>query len=140
MRHAELRSHAKREVRTRTGFDANDLGFQSRADNAGIGGVLVYTQNEPQGAFRRYSANVFGGVNWNYDGDRLGTFVGFNGNGQFLNFWGANVNGNVWARTLDDRLTRGGPLAGSPAGFQLNGNIWSDDRKAVSGYAWSGGN
>ncbi|HIG76211.1 MAG TPA: hypothetical protein EYQ24_17020 [Bacteroidetes bacterium] len=122
------------------GFDANDLGFQSRADNAGIGGVLVYTQNEPQGAFRRYSANVFGGVNWNYDGDRLGTFVGFNGNGQFLNFWGANVNGNVWARTLDDRLTRGGPLAGSPAGFQLNGNIWSDDRKAVSGYAWSGGN
>ncbi|MEL6614841.1 MAG: DUF5916 domain-containing protein, partial [Bacteroidota bacterium] len=125
---------------TTPGFDSNDLGFQSRADQIGMGGVIIYNQNQPTGAFRRFGVNMFGGSQWNMDGDRLGTFVGFNGNGQFTNFWGGNVNGNVWTRSKDDRLTRGGPIAGSPAGFQFNGNVWSDDRKPVSGYVWSGGN
>ncbi|MEM6325837.1 MAG: DUF5916 domain-containing protein [Bacteroidota bacterium] len=122
------------------GFDANELGFQSRADQMGLGGVLIYNQNQPQGAFRRYGANVFAGNQWNTDGDRLETFVGFNANGQFTNFWGANLNGNVWTRSADDRLTRGGPVGESPAGVRINGNVWSDDRQMVSGYAWSGTN
>ncbi|MEM1056792.1 MAG: DUF5916 domain-containing protein [Bacteroidota bacterium] len=124
---------------TSSGFDANDLGFQSRADQIGVGGVVIYSQNEPQGIFRRYSANLWGGSEWNTDGNRIGTFTGFNANGQFQNFWGGNLNGNAWIRSLDDRGTRGGPLAGSPAGVRLNGNVWTDDRKAVSGYVWSGG-
>ena len=125
---------------TSPGFDSNDLGFQSRADAAGVGGVLVYNQNQPQGAFRRYGANVFAGSEWNGDGDRLGTFVGLNANGQLQNFWGFGVNGNAWTRSVDDRATRGGPLTGSPAGARINANVWSDDRKPVSAYAWSGAN
>ena len=123
---------------TSPGFDANELGFQSRADQYGVGGVLVYQQNEAQGPFQRWNANLFTGSRWNFGGDHDVVFVGGNANGNFRNFWGANVNGEVYSRGTSDRLTRGGPLAASAAGFGLNVNGWSDDRKPVSGYIWSG--
>ncbi len=123
---------------TSPGFDSNGLGFQSRADQVGGGTVVIYNQNQPQGAFQRWGANVFGGLAWNFAGDRTNTFVGGNVDGTFRNFWGFGVNGNAGTRTVDDRGTRGGPLMTDPAGGRLNLNAWTDDRKAVSGYAWTG--
>ena len=123
---------------TSPGFDANELGFQSRADQYGVGGVLVYQQNDAQGPFQRWNANTFIGSRWNFAGDHDVAFVGGNAQGNFRNFWGAEVNGELYSRGTSDRLTRGGPIAGSPRGFGLNLNGWSDDRKPVSGYAWTG--
>jgi hypothetical protein len=123
---------------TSPGFDANELGFQSRADQLGLGTVVVYQQNEAQGPFQSWSANGFVGSRWNLGGVHEVVFLGGNANGRFKNFWGVNANGEVYSRGQSDRLTRGGPLAGRPAGFGLNGNVWSDDRKPVSGYAWTG--
>lgn len=125
---------------TSPGFDANELGYQSRADEAGLGGVLVYQQNDPQGPFQNWSANVYSGARWNFGGDRMATFLGGSTDGQLRNFWGGSVSGEVWTRGTSDRTTRGGPLAAAPAGFSLNGNVWSDDRKPVSGYFWTGTN
>jgi hypothetical protein len=125
---------------TSPGFDSNELGFQSRADQVGGGTVLIYNQNQPQGIFQRWGANTFGGADWNFNGDLINSFVGGNANGTFKNFWGFGVNGNAWTRTTDDRSTRGGPLMTSPAGARINLNAWTDDRKAVSGYAWTGAN
>ena len=125
---------------TTPGFDANDLGFQSRADQVGVGGVVVYQQPEAQGPFQRWSANLFSGARLNFGGDHEVTFLGGNANGTFTNFWGFGVNGEVYTGGTSDRLTRGGPLAARARGFGLNLNGWSDDRKPVSGYAWSGMN
>ncbi|MEM6288092.1 MAG: DUF5916 domain-containing protein [Bacteroidota bacterium] len=125
---------------TSPGFDANELGFQSRADQIGVGGVVVHQQNEAQGPFQSWSANVFSGARFNTGGDHEVTFVGGNANGRFKNFWGVNVNGEVYSGGLSDRLTRGGPLAARARGFGINANAWSDDRKAVSGWVWSGMN
>ena len=125
---------------TSPGFDANELGFQSRADNASVGGVVVYQQNEPQGAFQNWSTNVFSGAAWNFDGNRIGTFTGGNASAQLRNFWGGNLHWEASLRTDNDRETRGGPLARDPAGFNLNGNFYTDSRKAVSSYLWSGTN
>ena len=122
------------------GFDANALGFQSRADQATVGGVVVYQENQAKAPFQRWSANVFGGSGWNLDGDRTSLFAGGNLSARFTNFWGANANWNLRPRNISDRLTRGGPIGTSPAGWFLGGNVSSDDRKAVSGYAFVGGN
>ena len=122
---------------TSPGFDSNELGFQSRADYAGGGAVLIYNQNQPQGPFQRWGVNTFGGVGWNFGGDRVATFVGGNANAQLRNFWSVNANGNAGPRTADDRGTRGGPLMTDPAAFQINANVGTDDRKAVSGYAYT---
>ena len=122
---------------TSPGFDSNALGFQGRADEAGVGGVIGYNQNEPQGIFRRWGVNVFSGVGWNLDGDRRQTFVGGNVNFGLKNFWGGGLNWSAGPRTPDDRLTRGGPLATDPAGVNVNLRMGSDDRKALSGYAFT---
>ena len=125
---------------TTPGFDSNELGFQNRADNAGIGGVIVYQQNQAQGPFQRWSANLFGSSEWNYAGDNRNTFVGGNMSARLKNFWGGNLNWNAWPRTTGDRTTRGGPLTTDPAGFFLGANVSSDYRKPVSGYLWTGMN
>ena len=121
---------------TSPGFDANDLGFQSRADFTSLGGVLVYQDNEPGGALQRWSAVGFGAVGTNFDGDRTTTFVGAEGGFQTTAFWGAYGNLFLGPRTADDRLTRGGPLATSPAGGEVSVRAYSDERRpvAVSGY------
>lgn len=123
---------------TSPGFDANGLGYQGRADDISVGGLVIRQQNTPQGAFRRWSSNVAAGVSWNFGGDRRGTFLSANANGQLRSFWSVNGNLSLNARAVDDRLTRGGPLAGSPAYFYVNGNVSSDGRKRVHVYAWSG--
>ena len=124
---------------TSPGFDSNDLGFQSRADAVNAGAVLVYTENTPRGIYRSWGANAYGGAGRNFDGDLLGAFGGVEGNIGFSNFWNARgqVGGN--ARTVDDRLTRGGVLALSPAGVEGNLSARTDDRRRVSGYAFAFG-
>ena len=125
---------------TSPGFDANELGFQSRADFTNAGLVVVYQDNAPGGALQRWSANAFASVGTNYGGDRTNSFGGGNVSFQTTGFWGGNVNGFVGLRTADDRLTRGGPLATSPAEFNVSVYGYSDERRAVSvsGYAYGG--
>ena len=126
---------------TSPGFDANELGFQSRADFANVGLVLVYQDNAPGGALNRWSTAAFGSLGGTFGGDRTTTFVGVEGNVQTKGFWGANGSLFVGPRTDDDRLTRGGPLATSPAEFEGSVYAYSDERKAVSvsGYAYASG-
>ena len=81
----------------------------------------------------------FGSLGTNFDGDLTRAFVGVEGSLQTRAFWGLNTSLFFGPRTTDDRLTRGGPLATSPAGFEGNVYAYSDERKAVSvsGYAYA---
>ncbi|HEX8384926.1 MAG TPA: DUF5916 domain-containing protein, partial [Rubricoccaceae bacterium] len=119
---------------TTPGFDSNSLGYQSRADDAYVGGVLVYAQNEPRAWYRSFELVGFAQSGWNFDGDRTRTFLGGNAAVDFANFWNGRVEGSVGARTVDDRITRGGPVALNPAGVDLNATVNTDDRRPVSGY------
>ena len=123
---------------TSPGFDANELGFQSRADATNLGLVVVYQDNAPGGALNRWSANAFGALGTNFGGDRTTTFAGGNASFQTKGFWGASANAFVGARTADDRLTRGGPLATSPRVAEGNVYAYSDERRpvAVSGFVY----
>ncbi len=125
---------------TSPGFDSNGLGFQSRADVGGFTGIMIYQHNDPVGQWLNYSGNVFAGTGWNFAGDRTYTYVGGNLNGRLRSFWGGGLNASMRPRAVDDRLTRGGPVAAAPAGFNVNLNGSTDDRKTVAGYAWTGMN
>jgi hypothetical protein len=119
---------------TTPGFDSNSLGFQSRADEAYLGGVLVYVENKPRAWYRSYEAVAYAQSAWNFDGDRTRSFLGSNASVNFSNFWNAGIEGSVAARSVDDRLLRGGPLALNPAGIDGNARMRTDDRRPVSGY------
>lgn len=120
-------------VETKTpGLEVNDLGFQTRVDRVAAEAFLGHRWTKPGTVLRQanVSADVFS--SWNYDADLTAMRAGAFHFGQFLNYWGYNVNLGAGFRTLDDRLTRGGPLAARPAEWSVGGGFFSDGRKRVT--------
>ena len=118
---------------TSPGFDANALGFQARADIARLEGSLQYSQNEPQGILNSWQAEFATRLSWNFDGDPVRTVLAGDASGQFSNFWSAQLYADATPRIIDDRLTRGGPLAQRAAGGFLLVSVNSDSRQPVTG-------
>jgi hypothetical protein len=112
------------------GFETNDLGFQSRADQHALVATLEYVHEEPGRVFREWSFEAGPRANWNYDGDRLVTRLNFEGSGELLNYWSGDFEINQEFAALDDRLTRGGPLMRVLPRKFGSVSIESDSRKA----------
>ncbi len=117
---------------TTPGFEVNDLGFQTRVDRISGAGFLGHRWTKPGKAFRQASLSLTVGPSWNYGGDLIQMNVGANAFGQLLNYWGMNVFGFHDQQVVDDRFTRGGPLALSPEGWGVGVNLFSDQRKSVN--------
>jgi len=117
---------------TTPGYEVNDLGFQRRVDRISAAAFLGHRWTKPGKLFRFSSLSTSWGPSFNYDGDVIQNAVSGSAFGQFLNFWGVNVFGTYSARAIDDRLTRGGPLAVQPAGWSGGFNAFTNSRKAVT--------
>ena len=114
------------------GFNPNDAGFQrGGSDVVQMQFLPGYQWTKPgkvflyamviAGWFRTYD---FGG-NKNWDGG-LAVFEG-----QFKNFWRINTMFAYNPETVSKNLTRGGPLALIPPGYQVNLGLTSDSRKPI---------
>jgi len=114
------------------GYEVNDLGFQSEADRFIFDTHFQYDQPVPGDLLRSW--NVGGGpdAKWNYDGQRVFTNINMNVNLQFLNYWSTSTRLAVEPRYLDDRLTRGGPMAESPPRYISSFNLRSDSRRSTT--------
>ncbi len=111
------------------GFEVNDMGFQSAADRRAVTGMLIHMQPSPIGILRNFNVWVATANNWNTDGDYVMNMHGTGGYVRFQNFWSINYEVLGSLRSLDDRLTRGGPLAQKPSTIQYNFNVNTDSRK-----------
>ena len=120
------------------GYEVNDLGFQSRADQMGVNGRVEYAENTPGRLLRRYGVWTSGFFATNFDGLAIGNNIGGGVNGQFLNFSGFSVNAGTSFGTNDDRLTRGGPLSRSTTSRNVNVHYYSDSRAMISGWVNGG--
>ncbi|HUQ79603.1 MAG TPA: DUF5916 domain-containing protein [Gemmatimonadaceae bacterium] len=114
---------------TSPGFETNDLGFQSRADQRAANATLEYVHEEPGRVLREWSLEGGPRATWNFDGDRIGTRLNFEGSAELLNYWSSDFEINRELEVLDDRLTRGGPLAMRPAKTFGSVSFESDSRK-----------
>jgi len=114
------------------GFEANDLGFLGSADRAGGHGVLFWRNVTPGRVLRSRSSWVAKFWTWNFNRDLQTDGVQGNAFFQFLNYWGAGVNGRFFRSVQDDRLTRGGPSAVNPRDSGVNVNFGSDSRKRLA--------
>src|SRR2546425_6797210 len=117
---------------TTPGFEVNDLGFQRRVDRISGSATAGYHWTRPGRVFREATAVVFLGPSWNYDLDNIQKAIGAFSFGTFRNFWFYNASVTFNTRAMDDRLTRGGPLAATPAAWNANGGFGTDDRRSVS--------
>jgi hypothetical protein len=119
------------------GFDPNDIGFQfgsSDIINADL--LLAYRWPHPGKVFRNMM--VYAGPFRNYDfgGNKNWDGVLAAAEGEFLNYWGFNTMVAYNPETVSKNLTRGGPLALLPSGYQIDLSFYSDSRKPIvlSGY------
>ncbi len=126
---------------TTPGFEVNDLGFQRRVDRISAAVFLGHRWTKPGKVFRQGSLSGSAGPSWNYDGDNIQQSISGGAFAQLLNFWGFELFGGTSLRVMDDRLTRGGPLAAEPASYFVSTGFFSDSRTALQGSLflnWSG--
>ena len=116
------------------GLEANDLGFQRDADRRVFSGQIEYRQQRPGPLFRRWQVSASADQEWNFGGDGLERGVSVSAYTQMHNYWTVYGTGGRGLRALDDRLTRGGPLAEDPGDWYLDLNVTTDDRKPM--FAW----
>ena len=114
------------------GFDPNDTGFQYGAsDIIQMQLVPAYQWTKPGKTF--LYALVAGGVfrSYDFDGNKNwdGGLAMFQG--QLKNFWQTQVMVAYNPDTVSKNLTRGGPLAVTPAGYQFDLMLATDSRKPV---------
>jgi hypothetical protein len=137
------------------GFDPNDIGFQfGSSDIINYHMILAYRWPHPGKVFR--NVIIYGGPFGTYDfgGNKTWQGVITVVEGQFLNYWNFNTMVALNPKSVSKTLTRGGPLARIPQGYQINFNMSTDSRKpiVISGrtnyykrpdwwgsYSWGGG-
>ena len=115
------------------GYEVADLGSQRRGDRIDTDAGVRYLQFTPGKLLRRWDAYASVRREWNYGGDHIFSQLLFAVSGQTLGYWNADVDLIHMPRALDDRLTRGGPLALRPARSTVVAQLSSDGRKAVVG-------
>lgn len=118
------------------GFEVNDFGFQERVDIASAFAAGGYKWTRPGRVFRLAYAYLSTKSSWNYDGDLIHRSFNVYTFGRFRNFWEADFSLTMNAQVLDDRLTRGGPLASAPAGWTAAAEAYTDNRKTVTAYTY----
>ncbi|MEO7363350.1 MAG: DUF5916 domain-containing protein, partial [Gemmatimonadaceae bacterium] len=116
------------------GYEINDLGFQNNADRISLNGALNYDERNPGTRFRNWGITVRPELRTNFGGDITQKSLRGDANVQLLNFIGGRVNFAHDFSSLDDRLTRGGPLAMSVPVNDVSVNLNGDSRRP---FTWS---
>ena len=124
------------------GYEVNDIGFHPQADRLIVSTDLAYVQPRPGESLRRWRVGASPDAVWNSAGERLLTSFNATYSWQWLSYWGGSVRFQYHLPALDDRLTRGGPLARAPGFASGNASLNSDSRRdlgARARYSWQAG-
>jgi hypothetical protein len=97
------------------GLELNDAGRSGAVDNRFLFTRLRWRETTPARWYRRYDMGFGTENSWNFDGLHRPSenFVFFNAT--LPNYWETSVDFTYIPRAVDDRLTRGGPVMGTPA-------------------------
>jgi len=115
------------------GFEINDLGYQTRADQLNAHFATGYRWREPKGIFRDRGFSVAAYSSWDYGGlpDAGGLYSMWDVT--FSNYWGAGGNLGYSPERNSNRVTRGGPIMRLPESTSGGIYVQSDSRRDVQG-------
>lgn len=117
------------------GFEVNDAGFQKRADQVGFN-LSVDWYNYTPGRFLRSRSIAFRKeASWNFGGQKISDSWSTSASVTFPSYWYGSAGYTLDLATLDDHLTRGGPVAAAPRSQAIYASFGADDRKKW----WYGG-
>jgi hypothetical protein len=107
-------------------FELNDIGILNTADDINTRARIRWRENNPSDWYQSYSFDLRYYRNWNYGGVHTGSGIRLGADWQWPNFWNTGFDINYSPRSYSATATRGGPLMGSPAGWNIGLNIRSD--------------
>lgn len=113
------------------GFEINDFGFHGRMDYRSVSTFIGRQNFTPTKRFRSSQKYLYTNHTWNYGGTSIFQSVGMGLEGTFTNFWSGGLGGGFNPDHYNDRLTRGGPIALNPRGWNANAYLNSDSRKPM---------
>lgn len=104
-------------------FEANQVGQMNGADGIQPGASVTYRETQPGRIFRSYAIRLSQSNEWNHGWNRQMGSVQSSVNLTWVNFWTSSFSISRTFRTRDAKLTRGGPLMGTPHGWNLSGSF-----------------
>ena len=114
------------------GFETNDVGFQSRADEQMLRNWFALQFNEPTKAFRRAFFNFNTFQTWTTEGLPTNMSLNTNWHVQFPNQWWGHIGSNFgnFTGTFSDREARGGPAVRRSSDYDVWSGVEFDSRKS----------
>ena len=114
------------------GFDPNDIGFQNAgSDIVNLTGIVGYQWTKPGKIFQNALLGVGAAQNYDFGWNKVGEGVIIPFDGTLRNFWQFNSTSIFLPATLNNQLTRGGPMALTPSGWQEQLTLATDIRRPV---------
>ena len=110
------------------GFEPNDMGSYGAVDTRTFNTRLRWRQTQPSRWYRRYDVGIGTNYDWNFDWMRRRNDNQVTFNATFPNFWRLSSDVTYAQSAFSDRLTRGGPIMGTPAGTR-----WGIELQNASG-------
>lgn len=113
------------------GFEANDLGYQSRGDYVNAHLASGYSWLHPGRVFR--NAQLLGAVarSWDFGGNPIMRNVYLFAFGEFLNYWGGEIDLGYIGASYDKEATRGGVLLRQPPALWGSLHLYGDSRRKL---------
>ena len=108
------------------GFELNDIGRLSSADDIALTTNVHYRETVPTERLHNYDFGVSVSSGWNFQGDRHYTRASLSGKITWKNFLRTSLAAEYEAPAMSDQLTRGGPL-------MMTASMWSFDGSISSG-------
>ncbi len=118
---------------TSPGYEVNDLGYSYRTDRRDVEANIRYLENRPGTLLRNWSLTADGRIERNYANQPIQTLATLTASARTLDYWTLQLNVQRSFEALDDRLTRGGPIAVRPAANSATISMSSDVRHPVTG-------
>ncbi len=118
------------------GFELNDAGRLGSADDIDVFSALRYRETKPGKYFQNYNLAFYTGRGWNFGGVHQYSFLDFENNFTFKNFWSAFVGWEIYPRGFSDNFTRGGPLMQTAFGGNVAAQISSNFASNTNGYVF----
>jgi hypothetical protein len=113
------------------GFEVNDLGYQWRGDYVNFHLATGYNWLHPGTVFRSATLLAATARGWDFGSNSImkNSFLFLYG--EFLNYWGGQIQLGYIDASYDKEATRGGPLLRLPPGYLISLEAYSDSRKPL---------
>ena len=105
------------------GFEINDLGRMRSSDDIDFHADYQLRDTQPGKIFRFWQFGHDTQSSWSYGGVRRNSSLNQRLTLDFHNFWNFRYSTSRTFRGMSDKLTRGGPLMGTPSGWQYQARL-----------------